>query len=279
MSQTRILVIDDEPGIALLCERILLRAGYYVESTTDPEKAIQISKEQAFDLFLIDVRMPGVFDVYAYVSKLLEFQSTAPAIVLMTGFGTVETAVKALREGVAGLMLKPFDKSADLLETVEHALIDHELRLDRGYLFRKNQKRLRVFLCHSKIDKDMIRTLYESLIRERFIDPWLDEKKLAPGADWNLEITRAVKECDVVLVCLSRDSVDKKGYIHKEIKMALDVADEQPENTIYIIPTRLDDCIVPDRLAKWQWVDLFEEKGYEKLLKSLKKRAHLLNAK
>jgi hypothetical protein len=72
-----------------------------------------------------------------------------------------------------------------------------------------------------------------------------------------------------VLVCLSDDSLNKRGYIQKEIKFALDAADEMPEGTIFIIPVRLTPCEVPDRLSAWQWVNLFDEYGYDRLARSL----------
>ncbi len=132
---------------------------------------------------------------------------------------------------------------------------------------------VRVFLCHASNDKSKVRQLYDRLKNEKGIDPWLDVEKLLPGVDWDLEITAAVKTSHVVLVCLSKDSINKEGYIQKEIKQALDVADEKPDGTIFIIPLRLEDCDVPVRLKKWQWLDLFEKDSYDKLLNSLRARA------
>src|SRR5206468_3458779 len=99
---------------------------------------------------------------------------------------------------------------------------------------------------------------------------WLDEEDILPGQDWELEIPKAVRRADIVVVCLSQRAVSKSGYIHKEIKYALDIADQQPEGTIFIIPLRFQDCEVPERLKRWQWVNYFddEEKGYKKLLGS-----------
>jgi uncharacterized protein YraI len=77
----------------------------------------------------------------------------------------------------------------------------------------------------------------------------------------------------VFLVCLSQNAVTKEGYIQKEIRFALDVAEEKPEGTIFIIPAKLEECEIPERLAKWQWVNLFEKSGYDKLDKSLKHKA------
>jgi uncharacterized membrane protein len=129
-------------------------------------------------------------------------------------------------------------------------------------------RRVRVFLCHSSGDKEVVRELYRRLKADGFV-PWLDEKDLLPGQDWEREITRAVQKSDVVVVCLSVASTNKKGFVNKEIKFALDVADLQPEGPIYLIPLRLDSCVVPQRLVRWHWVNFFEEDGYYNLVRSL----------
>jgi hypothetical protein len=74
-----------------------------------------------------------------------------------------------------------------------------------------------------------VRDLYQHLQSEGFIKPWLDEEELLPGQDWQLEIPKAVRASDVVLVCLSPQSTTRAGYVQKEITFALDIADEQPE--------------------------------------------------
>lgn len=131
---------------------------------------------------------------------------------------------------------------------------------------------LRVFLCHSSGDKPLVRNLYERLRSDGFI-PWLDEKDLLPGQNWDAEIRKAILDTDVVIVCLSRHSIGKTGFVQKELKYALDVADSQPDGAIFIIPMRLENCEVPERLKHWQWADFFEEEGYERLARALVKRA------
>jgi hypothetical protein len=76
-----------------------------------------------------------------------------------------------------------------------------------------------------------------------------------------------------VIVFLSKSSTTKRGYVQKEIKAALDIADEQPEGSIFVIPARLDDCPVPDRLSRWQWVDVITDDGVARLLSALAKVA------
>jgi DNA-binding winged helix-turn-helix (wHTH) protein len=136
----------------------------------------------------------------------------------------------------------------------------------------KDPRRLRVFLCHSSKDKPIVRNLY-SRLRNDGIDPWLDEENLLPGQDWQQVIPKAVRTNDVVVICLSNEAITKSGYVQKEIKYALDVADEQPEGTIFLIPLKLERCDMPERLSRWQWVNLFEDNGYERLMLALKIRA------
>jgi hypothetical protein len=113
-----------------------------------------------------------------------------------------------------------------------------------------------------------VRDYYNSLLANGF-NPWLDEKNLLTGQDWEHEIKKAIKSADVVIAFLSLKAVNKKGFIQKEIAFAIEVALEQPEGAIFIIPARLDDCDVPLRLSRWHWVDLFEPNGYQKLLEAL----------
>jgi hypothetical protein len=136
--------------------------------------------------------------------------------------------------------------------------------------------KLRVFLCHSSTDKAIVRELYQRLKAEEWVDPWLDEEELLPGQDWDLEIEKAVEKADAVIVLLSKNAVAKEGYIQKELRRVLDIALEKPEETIFVIPLRLEDCEIPRRLRARQYVDYFpperREQMVQRLLQSLKLR-------
>ena len=134
---------------------------------------------------------------------------------------------------------------------------------------------LRIFLCHSSSDKPAARELYRRLQADGF-EPWLDEEDLLPGQDWRTETLRAVRNSDVVIVCLSQDAISKAGHVQKEIKVALDVADEQPEGAIFVIPLKIKECQVPERLSHLQPVNYFAENGYDKLSKALLNRVKSL---
>jgi len=136
-------------------------------------------------------------------------------------------------------------------------------------------RKLRAFLCHSSGDQAAARDLYQRLSADG-ADPWLDAEKLLPGQDWELEIRKAVKEADVIIVCLSEGAINKRGFVQKEIKYALDVADEQPEGAIFLIPLRFEECDIPNRLRSKQWVAYFHADGYFRLTKALGSRAREL---
>jgi formylglycine-generating enzyme required for sulfatase activity len=139
-------------------------------------------------------------------------------------------------------------------------------------------RKMKVFLCHAPEDNESAKDLRD-LLDSHGVDVWLDSEKLLPGQTRSFEISEAVRSSDVVIVCISLNSLDKEGYVQKEIRLALDVADEKPEGTIFLIPARLEECTVPRRLAGFQPVDLFEKSGYAKLLEALRVRAAKIASK
>ncbi len=123
-----VFIVDDEPGIAMLCNRLLSRAGYMVATETNPRKAIEYLHDNKINILLVDIRMPEVdgFEVIQHAQRL---QPDA-AVLIMTGHGTVETAIRALRQGVDGLLLKPFGIGGELVEAVKLALADSQKKRD-----------------------------------------------------------------------------------------------------------------------------------------------------
>jgi hypothetical protein len=94
--------------------------------------------------------------------------------------------------------------------------------------------------------------------------------QLMPGENWYSEIVKAVHDSDVALICLSRESVNKQGYVQKEIRFALEAAADRPEDNVSIIPVRLEPSEIPESLNRFQYVDLFDD-GYETLVRALKR--------
>jgi len=97
----------------------------------------------------------------------------------------------------------------------------------------------------------------------------MDKHNLIPGQRWSGAIMTALKNADFVLVFLSSRSVSKRGFLRKEIRIALSLWHEKLEDDIYLIPVRLEPCQIPQPLKGFQYVDLFKEAGLEKLIRSL----------
>ena len=132
------------------------------------------------------------------------------------------------------------------------------------------QKPLLIFLSHASEDKSKVRNLYKRLKADS-LDPWLDEERLLPGQNWGLEIDKAMRASDVILLCFSELAVSKSGYIQREYKRAMDISLEKPEGTIFVIPVRLDDCEVPNFIREVQWMNYPAD--YDKLLLALQTRS------
>src|SRR5262245_1001007 len=127
----------------------------------------------------------------------------------------------------------------------------------------------RIFLCHASEDKAQVREVYHRLRAIDGFEPWLDEEDLLPGQEWALEIPRALQASDFILIFLSRNSVAKRGYVHREMKLALDAWQELPEGTIHTIPVRLDDCVVPEPFRRYHYANLFDSRGFERLTRAI----------
>ena len=137
-------------------------------------------------------------------------------------------------------------------------------------------QQLNVFICYGKEDDSVVSSLYHRLCFYGF-HVWRDKEHILPGMNWELEIKKAIINADVVVICLSESSVDKTGYLQKEITTALELAQRRPEGTIFIIVLRLDDCEIHDRLNHLQYCNYFTVGGFTQLTNALQQRADELN--
>jgi hypothetical protein len=101
-------------------------------------------------------------------------------------------------------------------------------------------------------------------------------ERTSPGQYRHEEVVSAVRNSDVLVICLSRGSVSQEGRIRKEVEYVLDVAIEEAERKIFPILLKLEECDIPHRLRQWQWVNLFEKRGYEQFTRVLRSRASTL---
>jgi len=115
--------------------------------------------------------------------------------------------------------------------------------------------------------------LSDLLKKEGFI-PWMDDQNIHPGDTWEDKIREAIKSSDYFLVIITPNSKKNDGYLQKEISLALDIHKELKNDDRFIIPLRLKDCNLPERLSFLQSADMFNPDGYDRLLKILHKPKH-----
>lgn len=138
----------------------------------------------------------------------------------------------------------------------------------------KLTKQLRIFLLYARGDQEAVYRLYRRLVREG-AEVWLDQEKILPGQDWQYEIHQAIYSSDLVIACISRQFNKQGGYRHEELKIALKRAHSLPQGKVFLIPAHLEPCDMAEPLRRWQRVDLFERRGYERLLRILRQQTVL----
>jgi len=105
-TEPRVLVVDDEPTVTKSCRRILTEAGYEVDTTESGREGVSRALQEDFDLLLTDLKMPDL-DGMDLVRTLRRERPDMP-IVIITGYGTVPSAVEATKAGVVDYIEKPF---------------------------------------------------------------------------------------------------------------------------------------------------------------------------
>lgn len=131
MPDERILIAEDEVDVLDMCVRALSREGYDVLGVRNGADAIAVAKKQAFDLLLTDIRMPGLSGLQVY----REIRQYRPDIIGMaiTGYGSMDAAIEALKLGMGDFLLKPFSLD-DLRSAVSKALARTRLERENARL-------------------------------------------------------------------------------------------------------------------------------------------------
>lgn len=127
MNHPKILVVDDEVGICHAIQRALASSGYIVDSTTSAEEGMRKVTGNNYDLVLLDVMMPGVSGIDLIQS--IHEHDPELVCVIITGYATVELAVRAIKQGAYDFLTKPFSVD-DLLLSVSKGVERRKLSLE-----------------------------------------------------------------------------------------------------------------------------------------------------
>ncbi len=131
----KLLIVDDEPDMLKLLSMIIVeKTPYEVTTTNNPLEALEFAKKGGFDLVISDLKMPGL-DGIELIEAVKNIDEDIP-IIIITAYGTVESAMEAIQKGGFDFITKPFRKE-QILFTIDRAL--KWLKLQRENKMLKEQ--------------------------------------------------------------------------------------------------------------------------------------------
>lgn len=127
--KARILVVDDEKGMCEFLHYLLEGEGYEVEEAHSGVEALDKIRDKSYQLVLADIKMPGI-DGLEMLRRIREANEET-VVIVMTGYSSLETAIKAIKYDASDYLTKPFDDPDAVLAAVERGLADRQEETDR----------------------------------------------------------------------------------------------------------------------------------------------------
>src|SRR6478609_9381521 len=144
-NNSNILIIDDEKAIRKTLSEILSYEGYKIDEAADGEEGLKKLREKEFDVVLCDIKMPKV-DGIEFLEKSKDINGDTP-IIMISGHGTIETAVEAVKKGAYDYISKPPDLNR-LLITIRNAM-DKSNLVSEAKVLKKKVNRVQEMIGHS----------------------------------------------------------------------------------------------------------------------------------
>src|SRR5438270_527954 len=139
-SEIRILIVDDEPGVREVLEDCLQDHGYHVTAAASGQQALDLAQQQFFHVAILDVRLPDMFGTDV-LERLKELQPDI-ACVMVTGYASLQTAMKALNSGASAYVVKPLNLD-HLFGVVDQAVDGQRSVFEERRLLRECRARIR----------------------------------------------------------------------------------------------------------------------------------------
>ncbi len=166
MNSCNILYVDDDKAILSMVDRFLTREGYSVELIDSGRKALEILKKRNFDIVFTDFKMPE-FDGIELLSAIKEYRPETE-VVIVTGHGTMDTAIKAMKIGSYDYLQKPF--KLDLLKLIVDRIVEEKRLKDERALLKTRTKERHRYDALVGISLRM-QEIYESIDRMKSSSP------------------------------------------------------------------------------------------------------------
>jgi FixJ family two-component response regulator len=157
----QIFFVDDEPALCRSVSRTLRRYGYKVKCFPDADHCLQRLRLQSCDLLITDVKMPGIDGIE--LVRLSKHIAPWLPILVITGFGDIPMAVRAVKAGAVEFIEKPLQKDS-FLEAVAAALMQQDLRnFLRGKLLTKKELNVLRLILQGRSNREMAEILHRSI--------------------------------------------------------------------------------------------------------------------
>jgi len=216
-----ILIVDDEAGIRVTLEEILKREGYRVCTAENGRDALKQIAGQMFDLALVDLRLGDIegTEVLATLSR----QSPDTVAIILTGYGSLETAVDALRQGAHDYLFKPC-KTVDLRGSIRRGLLEHQQKIKQRNLLSQLEQNLSNTLANLRATtEDQPFTSSTPTMAEHSVDILTntgvdkDEERFLQQGELIVDFLRHVITLNGHLLELSPTEFDLLAYLVGEI--------------------------------------------------------------
>ncbi len=275
--QPRVLVVDDERFIRDVLADFLAMEGYAVRTASDGEAALGELRNRVFDIVVSDLKMPNV----GGLELLKEINTAYPQTmtVIMTGFGTVETAIDAMKQGAFDYVLKPF-KADEIVQVVNRALKQkrlaaENLRLREAISLYKVSEAISASLSMDEV----VDTICDASLNDAHGDAvgaWLDDGQ---GGFKQRAFRQSDQVAEELSLTLDIESVQRRLreeraiVVHGQHAMGLLASTGRPVLSLALVPLKMR-----DRLLGWVYIasitpnKRFDE-GQRKMLTMIASRA------
>ena len=112
-----------------------------------------------------------------------------------------------------------------------------------------------IFLSYAREDSNLAQSIF-SVVNRPDRPVFYDKDLLLPGMDWRFELEEKMSTCRLFLSIVSENSVEKEGFVQKELRTAYERAELMPDGKIFIVPIRHGNVHVPRKLSRYQWIDV-----------------------
>lgn len=250
-SRPPLLLVDSDPS-SLEQMLDILSEEFEPIAATDADDAFRKFARHPPALAVVDVNLAGHV---SGLDLLMRLRKRVPDLraIMISDENDPDAVFESARRGALKYILK--NRLTSLPALINSILNDR-------------RPATKVFLCYARADFAAVSRLHSRLMKKGFY-PWMDEKSLRVGSEWEVEIERAIKDSHYFVFLVSRNSVGREGVMRREVKLALRRQDEKVDGATFFIPARLEDCPREPSLHRFHHVDIFKRNGFAALLDAL----------